>query len=112
RIDMELRMIVYSPLPVMTTKIRMKDVHKNIPLLSDRGEAYSVTTRDGLQVITAATPLSLTSRRNELRRFGCASFLLDLRQSPRESWSDIIGAFRAGREIHGTTEFNYAAELV
>ena len=106
------RVIVYAPLPVMTTKIRIKDVHSNIPLHSDRGEAYSVTTRDGLQTITAATPFSLTARHNELRGRGCGSFLIDLRQAPRESWNDIIGAFKTGRAIPGTTEFNYAAELI
>jgi putative protease len=106
------RVIVYAPLPVMTTKIRIKDVHSNIPLLSDRGEAYTVTTRDGLQTISASTPFCLTARHNELRGRGCGSFLIDLRQAPRESWGDIIGAFKAGRAIPGTTEFNYAAELV
>jgi putative protease len=111
-IAMERRIIVYAPLPVMTTKIRIKDVHSNIPLHSDRGEAYTVTTRDGLQTITAATPFSLTARHNELRGKGCGSFLIDLRQAPRESWNDIIGAFKSGRAIAGTTEFNYAAELI
>ncbi len=111
-IAIERRVIVYAPLPVMTTKIRIKDVHSNIPLHSDRGEAYTVTTRDGLQTITAATPFSLTARHTELRSRGCGSFLIDLRQAPRESWNDIIGAFKTGRAIAGTTEFNYAAELV
>ncbi len=111
-ISVEKRVIVYAPLPVMTTKIRLKDVHSNIPLHSDRGEAYSVTTRDGLQVITAATPFSLTGRHGELRRMGCCSYLIDLRQTPRESWGNIIAAFKAGRGIPGTTEFNYATELV
>ena len=96
-IAIERRVIVYAPLPVMTTKIRIKDVHSNIPLHSDRGEAYTVTTRDGLQTITAATPFSLTARHNELRSKGCGSFLIDLRQAPRESWNDIIGAFKTGR---------------
>jgi putative protease len=111
-IQVERRIIVYAPLPVMTTKIRIKDVHSNIPLRSDRGEAYTVTTRDGLQTVTAATPFSLTARHNELRSRSCGSFLIDLRQAPRESWTDIIAAFKTGREIAGTTEFNYAAELV
>lgn len=111
-VAIERRVIAYAPLPVMTTKIRIKDVHSNIPLHSDRGEAYSVTTRDGLQTITAATPFSLTARHNELRGKGCASFLIDLRQAPRETWTDIIGAFKTGRTIPGTTEFNYAAELI
>ncbi|MBK5274411.1 MAG: U32 family peptidase [Desulfuromonadales bacterium] len=111
-IAIERRTIAYAPLPVMTTKIRIKDVHSNTPLHSDRGEAYSVTTRDGLQTITAAKPFSLTARHNELRGKGCGSFLIDLRQAPRESWGDIIGAFKSGREIPGTTEFNYPAELI
>ena len=69
----ERRVIVYAPLPVMTTKIRIKDVHSNISLYLDRGEAYTVTTRDGLQTITAATPFSLTARHSELRGRGCGS---------------------------------------
>jgi len=111
-VTIERRIIAYAPLPVMTTKIRIKDVHSNIPLHSDRGEAYTVTTRDGLQTISAATPFCLTARHNELRNKGCSSFLIDLRQAPRDSWGDIIAAFKSGREIPGTTEFNYAAELV
>ncbi|ABK97705.1 peptidase U32 [Pelobacter propionicus DSM 2379] len=111
-LGVERRVIVYAPLPVMTTKIRIKDVHSNIPLQSDRGEEYSVSSRDGLQTISAALPFSLTGRRNELRHKGCSSFLIDLRQAKRESWADIIGAFKAGRPMADTTEFNYANELV
>jgi putative protease len=111
-IAIERRTIVYAPLPVMTTKIRIKEVHSNIPLHSDRGEAYTVSTRDGLQTISAVTPFSLTARHNELRSRGCGSFLIDLRQAPRDAWTEIIAAFKSGREIPGTTEFNYAAELV
>ena len=111
-ISIERRVIVYAPLPLMTTKIRIKDVHSNIPLHSDRGEVYSVATRDGLQSINAETPFSLTARHNELRRMGCNSFLIDLRQAPRENWSEIVAAFKAGREIAGTTEFNYLTGLV
>ena len=96
----------------MTTKIRIKDVHSNIPLHSDRGEEYSVTTRDGLQTISALKPFSLTARHQELRQRGCFSFVIDLRQSERGRWAEIIGAFKAGRQIPGTTEFNYAAELI
>ncbi|MSN26007.1 MAG: U32 family peptidase [Geobacter sp.] len=111
-VDLDCRIISYAPLPVMTTKIRIKDVHGNVPLHSDRGEAYRVTTHDGLQTISAATPFCLTARHFELRRMGCSSFLLDLRQAPRESWNEIIAAFKASRSIAGTTEFNYAAELI
>jgi putative protease len=111
-VALERRVIVYAPLPVMTTKIRIKDVHSNIPLQSDRGEEYHVTSRDGLQTITAALPFSLTTRHSELRQKGCSAFLIDLRQARRESWGDIISAFKVGRGIAGTTEFNYPTELI
>lgn len=110
KIDKQL--LVYTHLPLMTTKIRIKDVHSNIPLHSDRGEEYSVTSRDGLQTISAAKPFSLTARRQELRQRGCSSFLIDLCQCDRNSWLEIIGAFKAGRQISDTSEFNYATELI
>jgi putative protease len=111
-IDIEQRMMVYSPLPVMTTKIRIKDVHANTPLRSDRGETYRVTSRDGLQTITSALQFSLTARHGELLQKGCSSFVIDLSEEPRERRGEIIAAFKSGRELSGTTEFNYAAELV
>lgn len=111
-VDIQQRIMAYSPLPVMTTKIRIKDVHANTPLRSDRGETYRVTSQDGLQTISSALPFSLTARHSELKQKGCNSFVIDLSEEPRERWGEIIAAFRSGRELTGTTEFNYAAELV
>ncbi len=96
----------------MTTKSRLKDVHANTPLRSDRGETYRVTSQDGLQTISSGLPFSLTARHGELRRIGCGSFVIDLSEEPRERWGEIMAAFKSGRELPGTTEFNYAAELV
>jgi putative protease len=110
--DIEQRMMIYSPLPVMTTKIRIKDVHANTPLRSDRGETYRVSSQDGLQTISSTQPFSLTARHGELRQKGCGSFVIDLTEEPRDRWGEIIAAFKAGRELSGTTEFNYAAELI
>jgi putative protease len=111
-VDIEQRMVVYSPLPVMTTKIRIKEVHASTPLRSDRGETYRVTSHDGLQTISSALQFSLTSRHGELRQKGCSSFVIDLSEEPRERWGEIMAAFKSGRELPGTTEFNYAAELI
>lgn len=111
-VDIEQRMVIYSPLPVMTTKIRIKDVHSNIPLRSDRGETYQIKSQDGLQTINSSIPFSLTARHTELSKKGCGSFLIDLSEEPRERWLEIISVFKAGRELPGTTEFNYAAELI
>jgi hypothetical protein len=38
--------------------------------------------------------------------------VIDLTEEPRERWGEIIAAFKSGRELPGTTEFNYAAELI
>ncbi len=111
-VEIERRVMVYSPLPVMTTKIRIKDVHANTPLRSDRGETYRVTSHDGLQTISSSLPFSLTSRRTELLHKGCCSFVIDLSEEPRDRWLGIIAAFKSGRELAGTTEFNYATELI
>ncbi|MDD2850987.1 MAG: U32 family peptidase [Desulfuromonadaceae bacterium] len=111
-LDIQRRVMVYSPLPVMTTKIRIKDVHANTPLRSDRGETYRITTHDGLQTISSSLPFSLTSRHGELRQSGCNSCVIDLTEEPRERWGEIIAAFKASRELSGTTEFNYPAELI
>ncbi|MBW4056499.1 MAG: U32 family peptidase [Proteobacteria bacterium] len=111
-VAIEKRVLVYSPLPVMTTKIHIKDVHANTPLRSDRGETYRVTSHDGLQTISSALPFSLTGRHGELRQNGCSSFVIDLSEEPRERWGEIMAAFKSGRELPGTTEFNYAAELI
>ena len=111
-VDIEQRVLVYSPLPVMTTKIRIKDVHANTPLRSDRGETYRVTSHDGLQTISSSLQFSLTARHGELGQKGCRSFVIDLSEEPRERWGEIIAAFKSGRELPGTTEFNYAAELI
>ncbi len=111
-IDIERRVMAYSPLPVMTTKIRIKDVHANTPLRSDRGETYRVTTQDGLQTISSTQQFSLTARHSELYQKGCSSFVIDLSEEPRERWGDIIAAFKSNRELSGTTEFNYPAELI
>ncbi|HIJ82401.1 MAG TPA: U32 family peptidase, partial [Desulfuromonadales bacterium] len=111
-VDIERRVMAYSPLPVMTTKIRIKDVHANTPLRSDRGETYRVTSQDGLQTISSSLPFSLTSRHGDLRQKGCSSFVIDLSEEPRERWGEIIAAFKSGRQLAGTTEFNYGAELI
>ena len=111
-VDLEQKVLVYSPLPVMTTKIRIKDVHANTPLRSDRGETYRVTSQDGLQTISSGLQFSLTARHGELSSKGCRSFVIDLSEEPRERWSEIMAAFKAGCELAGTTEFNYATELV
>jgi len=112
QLSVKRRVVIYAPLPLMTTKVQMKDIRNNTLLQSDRGEEYQVTTRDGLRTIAPIQSFSLTDKKNELRRMGCVSYLIDLSQTKRELWPDIMSAFKTGRTIPDTTEFNYSGGLL
>lgn len=113
RLELPIRrtVTVYGPVEVMTTRIRIKEASSGASFESDRGEQYTVRGRDGLSVLTAATPFSLLGRLNELRRMGCRSFLLDLSETPSEQRGAVLDAFRADRKLPGSTEFNYERGL-
>jgi putative protease len=111
-IPIDRRVMVYCAVPAITSKIAVKGVRSDAPVLSDRGDAYSVTIRDGLTVVTPERRFSLTSFRGRLQEMGCASFVIDLTAAPREEWPQILDAFSRGKELPGTTEFNFLMGLV
>ena len=102
---------VYAPVEVMTTRIRIKEVTSGAPFQSDRGEGYTLRGRDGLSVISAATPFSLLGNLAELRRMGCRSFQLDLSETEPGGRDAVLTAFRSDRALSGTTSFNYERGL-
>jgi putative protease len=111
-LDIGRRAILYAPVPVITSRITIRGVKSDMPLLSDRGEGYRVHHRDGLSHVTAERRFSITQYRQALREAGCRSFLADLTaDSPRE-WGRILDACRRGAPIEGTSEFNFSAGLV
>jgi len=106
------RVLVYGSVPVITSKIAIKGVKADAPILSDRGDGYRVTIRDGLTVVTATTPFALTGFRERLQGMGCTSFVIDLGQTPAEQWPRILDAFARGCELPGSSPFNFAMGLV
>lgn len=102
---------VYAPVEVMTTRIRIKETSSGAPFQSDRGEGYTLRGRDGLSVISAATPFSLLGNLAELRRFGCRSFQLDLTETEAERRDAVVTAFRGDRQLQGASSFNYERGL-
>ncbi|MCM2357684.1 MAG: U32 family peptidase [Geobacteraceae bacterium] len=106
------RVLVYGGVPVITTKIRIKDVKGDAPLVSDRGDGYLATVRDGLTVITPTRPFSLTGFRRRLQEMGCGSFVVDLGQLPAADWPRVLDAFARGNALEGTSEFNFQMGLV
>ena len=103
--------LVYSPVEVMATRVKIKEISSGAPLQSDRGEGYRIRGRDGFTHISATTPFSLLGRLAELRRMGCRSFMLDLSETPADRRGEILEAFRSDRTCAGTTIFNYERGL-
>jgi putative protease len=104
--------MVYCSVPAITSKIVIKGVKNDAPVLSDRGDGYTVAVKDGLTVVTPQRRFSLTSYRGKLQEMGCGSFVMDLTFTPREEWPQVLDAFNRGRELPGTTEFNFVMGLV
>ena len=111
RLSQQLTMLVYSPVEVMATRVKIKEISSGAPLQSDRGEGYRIRGRDGFTHISATTPFSLLGRLAELRQMGCRSFMLDLSESPADRRGEILEAFRSDRTCAGTTIFNYERGL-
>src|SRR6266540_2007178 len=106
------RVLVYGTVPVITTKIRIKDVKGDAPLVSDRGDAYMTTVKDGLTILTPTRPFSLTGFKRRLQDMGCGSFVVDLSQLPHQEWSRVFDAFTRGNPLPETSEFNFTMGLV
>lgn len=107
-----LTVLAYSPVDMMVTRIRLKEVKSGVELLSDRGDRYRIKTIDGLEHISSCTPFSLTGRLDELRKSGCRSFCLDLSETAVAERDGVIQAFKANRIMQGSTEFNYERGLI
>ena len=105
-------MLLYAPVPVITSKIAIKEIKGEAPMTSDRGDIYSVKVKDNLTVVCAQTPLALTQYRNDLRALGCGSYLLDLSQLPPDARDRALEAYRKALGVQGASEFNYNAGLV
>ena len=106
------RVLVYSGVPVITTRIRIKDVKGDAPLTSDRGDSYLLAVKDGLTVITPTRQFSLTGFKQKLLEMGCSSFVIDLSQLPQNEWPRVLDAFARGGTLPETSEFNFTMGLV
>ncbi|ACM18399.1 peptidase, U32 family [Geotalea daltonii FRC-32] len=106
------RVIAYCGVPAITSKIRIKDVRNDVPVVSDRNDGYVVTNRDGLTVVTPNVMFSLTAFKGKLKEMGCSSFILDLSQISSADYGRIINAFDRGVELNGTSDFNFNRGLV
>lgn len=104
---------VYSAVPLITSRIPIKGVRSDSPVLSDRGDAYRVEGRGGLTTISAETDFSLLGQQGEIQQLGIGRMQLDLSHlgpfSPRGK--AVLEAWKRGQELPGTSRFNFEQEL-
>ena len=106
------RVLIFAPVPVITSKISVKSVRDSSPVQSDRGEGYEVTQKDGMTVITPTTRFSLVHYRNRLLEMGCRTFVVDLSGLNREEKERVLDAVKRGEQLAGTSEFNFSMGLL
>jgi len=106
------RVLLHGEVPAITSKIAIKSVKNDAPLLSDRGDGYRVTVRDGLTQITPTRRFSITQYRDRLQALGCGSFILDLANLDKTAQEQVLAAYAAGRELPETSPFNFLQGLV
>ncbi len=111
-LEIERRVLLYAPVPVITSKIIIKGVRSDSPLVSDRGDAYTVTNRDGLTTVTADRRFAISGYRRRLRDTGCNTFIADLSGEAGEARKRVLDACIRGAAIEGTSEFNFTTELL
>lgn len=108
----ERRIMIYGHVAAITSKIAIKGIKGDTPIQSDRGDGYRVTVKDGLTVVTPTTPYSFTAFRERLEALGCASFVIDLTQTAVTDRQRVLDAYAAGRELPGSSAFNFLTGLV
>ena len=110
--SMQRRVVLHCEIPAIISKIAIKSVKNDAPVLSDRGDGYRVTTRDGLTQITPTKRFSITQFRDRLQAMGCSSFIVDLSNLEKNEQERVLSAYAGSRELPETSPFNFLQGLV
>jgi len=100
---------VYASVPLITSRIAIKNVRSDHPVLSDRDDAYRVRQRQGVTWVSSETDFSFIANMNELESFGCHNFVIDLSHLGPFSQRGklVLDALRRGTDPASTSKFNY-----
>lgn len=109
-----LTVTAYANLPMMTSRIPLRGVKPEHPLVSDRGEVYRMDNRAGLTVIRPEQDFSLIGHLRELQQMGCRRFVVDLAHlgSVSAEGRRVLAAFEQDETLPGRSSFNYLQEMV
>jgi len=109
-----LTVTAYANLPMMTSRIPLRGVKSEHPMVSDRDEAYRIDNRAGLTVIRPEQDFSLIGHLGELQQMGCSRFVVDLAHLGAASAEGrrVLAAFEQDESLSGRSSFNYLQEMV
>lgn len=99
----------YASVPLLTSRIAIRNVRSDHPVHSDRDDAYRVQQRQGLTWLSSETDFSFIANLPELQSFGCHNFIIDLSHLGPFSWAGkkVLDAVRRGVDPPETSKFNY-----
>ena len=100
---------VYASVPLITSRIAIKNVRSDNPVLSDRGDAYRVQQRQGTTLLRSETDFSFIGNLQELQSFGCHNFILDISHLGPFSaqGKQVLDSVRRGCDPADCSKFNY-----
>jgi putative protease len=109
-----LTVTAYANLPMMISRIPLRGVKPEHPLVSDRDEAYRADSRTGLTVLRPEQDFSLIGHLGELQQKGCNRFVVDLAHLGAASAEGrrVLTAFEQDVTLPGRSSFNYLQEMV
>jgi putative protease len=95
--------------PLLRSRIAIRQLKNRQPVLNDRGEAYKVQQHRGLTSLDSLTDFSFLAEQAELRALGFRNFVIDLSHLGAFSarGREILDAWRRGTDPPGCSKFNY-----
>ncbi len=100
---------VYASIALLTSRVRIKNVRSDSPVLSDRGDAFIVQQRQGLTWLQSDRDFSLIANIPELEQLGCHNFILDLSHlgAFSQDGKQVLESLRRGVDPPETSKFNF-----
>jgi putative protease len=105
----EMALTIYASVPLLRSRIEIRQLKGNAPVVSDRGDAYRVQQRHGVTSLDSLTDFSFVADQAELEAFGCRHFIVDLSHLGATSarGKDVLEAVRRRVDPPNCSKFNY-----
>ncbi|RJX33407.1 MAG: U32 family peptidase [Desulfurivibrio sp.] len=112
-LPLPLAVTVYSPQPVLLSRIPLRGVRPGSLLRSDRDEGYRILQSGGLTQVVGEQDFSLTGHLRELRNMGCGQLIVDLSQCGGSSLKgqEVLSAIAGDQYLPATSTLNYERGL-